>query len=122
MQFGAATPILRSFDEAAARAFYVDWLGFEVVFEHRFEPHLPLYLGLVRDGLHLHLSEHHGDTTPGTRVRIQVADIHGFHAGLQSRPYPHLAPGSPIRQPWGEFDLTLTDPFGNRLTFYEVET
>ena len=32
------TPIFRSFDEAKAREFYIDFLGFEVTFEHRFEP------------------------------------------------------------------------------------
>ena len=47
--FGAPTPILRSFDEARAKAFYLDFLGFELMFEHRFEPGLPLYMG-VRKG------------------------------------------------------------------------
>ena len=31
-------PVLRSFDEAKAREFYVDFLGFTVEWEHRFEP------------------------------------------------------------------------------------
>ena len=119
MRLGPATPILRSFDEAKARAFYCDWLGFEVAFEHRFAPDLPLYLGLVRDRMELHLSEHHGDTTPGTRLRIAVDDIDALHAEITARPYPHLNPGPPQRQDWGERDLTLTDPFGNRLTFHQ---
>jgi len=38
--FGPPTPILRSFDERRAKRFYVDFLGFEIVFEHRFEPEL----------------------------------------------------------------------------------
>lgn len=38
--------------------FRVDW-------EHRFEPGFPLYLQVSRDGLVLHLSEHHGDGSPG---------------------------------------------------------
>jgi catechol 2,3-dioxygenase-like lactoylglutathione lyase family enzyme len=38
MHFAAPIPILRIFDEAKARAFYVDWLGFKVDWEHRFEP------------------------------------------------------------------------------------
>ena len=48
MNIGSVTPILRSFDEARARDFYVRYLGFEVLFEHRFEPGLPLYLGHAR--------------------------------------------------------------------------
>lgn len=119
---GPATPILRSFDEAKARAFYVEWLGFTVVFEHRFGPQMPLYLGLRRDGLDLHLTEHHGDTTPGTRVRIACADLDRFYDDLMTRPYGALNPGPPQDQTWGERDLTLTDPFGNRLTFFEGTT
>ena len=60
-------PILRSFDEAKAREFYVDWLGFTVNWEHRFEPGMPLYMQVSRDGIVLHISEHHGDGSPGAR-------------------------------------------------------
>src|SRR5580658_9435303 len=56
-----AIPILRSFDEAKAKAFYVDLLGFKIDWEHRFRPDLPLYMQVSRDGLRLHVSEHHGD-------------------------------------------------------------
>ncbi len=65
--FDSAIPILRMFDERKAREFYLDFLGFSVEFEHRFEADLPLYLGISRNGLHLHLSEHHGDACPGLR-------------------------------------------------------
>ena len=37
-----AIPILRSFDEAKAKAFYVQLLGFKLDWEHRFEPDFPL--------------------------------------------------------------------------------
>jgi len=120
MRLGRATPILRMFDEGKAREFYVDWLQFKVQFEHRFGANMPLYLGLVRDDLELHLSEHHGDTTPGTRVRLAVDGIHAFYDDIASRRYAFLRPGAPQKQEWGEWDLTLTDPFGNKLTFYEI--
>ena len=118
-RIGPATPILRMFDEARARDFYVRWLGFTVVFEHRFAPDLPPYLGLERDGMALHLSAHHGDTTPGTRVRIAVSDIHALHAELASRPHAGPPAPAPTRQPWGEWDMSVIDPFSNRLTFHE---
>ena len=35
-------PVLRIFDLALAKAFYVDWLGFRVDWEHRFEPGMPV--------------------------------------------------------------------------------
>jgi len=42
--FQQTIPILRSFDEAKAREFYLGFLGFKVDWEHRFEPGLPLYM------------------------------------------------------------------------------
>ena len=65
-----AIPILRMFDEAKAREFYLDFLGFSIEFEHRYEADLPLYLGLRRDGLQVHLSEHHGDASPGATLFV----------------------------------------------------
>jgi catechol 2,3-dioxygenase-like lactoylglutathione lyase family enzyme len=44
MQLGKVTPILRIFDEAKALEFYVDFLGFKVDWQHRFEANFPLYL------------------------------------------------------------------------------
>ena len=44
-------PILRIFDLAKAKEFYVDYLGFSVEWEHRFEENTPAYLQIVRDGL-----------------------------------------------------------------------
>lgn len=116
MKLGPPTPLLRSFDEALARAFYLDYLGFRVLFEHRFEPGLPLYMGIARDACELHLTEHHGDASPGASVRIAVSDVDALHAELAARPHRNLRPAvHPM--PWGTRDMTLTDPFGNRLTF-----
>lgn len=41
-------PIFRIFDEAKAREFYIDYLGFTIDFEHRFEDDSPLYMGVAR--------------------------------------------------------------------------
>jgi hypothetical protein len=49
MTLGRITPISRIFDEAKARDFYVDFLGFAVDWEHRFEPGLPLVGQAVPD-------------------------------------------------------------------------
>jgi hypothetical protein len=42
-----AVPILRMFDVAKAREFYLDYLGFSVEFEHRFHENAPLFMGIV---------------------------------------------------------------------------
>lgn len=117
MRFGHPIPILRSFDEAKARAFYVGYLGFKVDWEHRFEPGLPLYMQLSRDSMVLHVTEHHGDASPGSALRVDVGDVDAFLAELRGRPYGNARP-SVEDQPWGSRDMTITDPFGNRLTFY----
>ena len=115
---GKATPILRMFDEAKAREFYLDYLGFAVVFEHRFADDMPLYMGIVRDNVTLHLSEHHGDACPGAAVRIEVADAMAFLKELQEKKYRFLNPGLQD-QSWGSREVSVKDPFGNRLVFFQ---
>jgi uncharacterized glyoxalase superfamily protein PhnB len=116
VSFEKATPILRIFDEAKAKEFYVDFLGFKVDWEHRFEPSLPLYMQISKDGCVLHLSEHHGDCSPGAAMRIETSELDAFHAELASKHYKYARPGSE-EMPWGTRDMSVKDPFGNRLTF-----
>jgi len=110
-----AIPILRIFDEAKAREFYCDFLGFAVDFEHRFEADMPLYMGVTRNGLTLHLSEHYGDASPGATVYAPMQGVHALHKELNDKKYGYGRPGIE-RQPWGDI-LTVHDPFGNRIRF-----
>jgi catechol 2,3-dioxygenase-like lactoylglutathione lyase family enzyme len=119
ISFPETVPILRFFDEPATRGFYLDYLGFAVDFEHRFGDDFPLYLAVCRDGLILHLSQHHGDATPGAHVRIACPELEAFLAELARRPYAFVKPGlAGTATDWGTFETTLTDPAGNRLTFW----
>jgi uncharacterized glyoxalase superfamily protein PhnB len=113
----AATPILRIFDEAKAREFYIDFLGFTVDWEHRFEPSLPLYMQVVRNDCVLHLSEHHGDACPGAALRIAVDDVDALASELLALHASHTRP-QVQDMPWGTRDMGVTDPFGNRLVFF----
>ncbi|MGI9179678.1 MAG: glyoxalase superfamily protein [Longimicrobiaceae bacterium] len=116
MRFTRTTPILRIFDEAKAKEFYVAFLGFTVDWEHRFEDDLPLYLQISRDDCVLHLSEHHGDCSPGAAVRIETDELDAFHQQLLAARYKYARPG--VEQtPWGTREMSIADPFGNRLTF-----
>ena len=117
-KLGAATPILRIFDIARTREFHVGFLGFEVQWEHRFDDNAPLYMAVGRDGCVLHLSEHHGDGAPGIAVRIKVEDIATLHRELAAKKYRFARPGLE-ETPWKTSELSVTDPFGNRLHFYE---
>ena len=118
-KLGTPTPILRIFDEAKAREFYIDFLEFDIEFEHRFGDDFPLYMGISHSGCRLHLSEHHGDSSPGARIRIEADDVDGLAERLAGKQYKHAKPGPGERTPWGSIELTITDPFGNRLTFFQ---
>lgn len=114
-------PILRIFDEDRAREFYVDYLGFAVDWEHRFEADLPLYMQVSRGGCVLHLSGHHGDCCPGSTVFVRMTGLKAFHAEITAKGYKHLRPGLD-ETPWGAWQMQVTDPFGNRLRFNEYKT
>lgn len=116
MSFGKTTPILRMFDETKAREFYIDFLGFSVDWQHRFEAGLPLYMQVSMGDCVLHLSEHHGDSSPGAALRIETDELEAFHARLQAREYAYARPDIQT-MPWGSRDMTISDPFGNRLVF-----
>jgi uncharacterized glyoxalase superfamily protein PhnB len=117
MHLGTITPILRMFDEAKAREFYVDFLGFKVDWEHRFEPNTPLYMQVSKDAAVLHLSEHFGDGTPGTHLRIQIDELDEFQQALLAKKYKNARPGIQDQE-WGTREMTISDPFGNKLTFW----
>ena len=97
MEVLQTVPILRIFDVAKAKEFYLGYLGLRADWEHRFEPALPLYMLVSRDGCVLHLSEHYE---------------------LNRKNYAYQRPGIELA-PWNARVMQLTDPFGNRLRFNE---
>ena len=116
MQFEPAVPILRIFDEAKAREYYEGFLGFKFDWEHRFELGTPLYAQVSRGGCRIHLSEHHGDASPGASIRVLVSDLDALHAELQEKKYKYNRPGIQD-MPWGAREMRCNDPFFNRITF-----
>ncbi len=118
MQFASAIPIIRIFSESKAKEFYVAFLGFTLAWEHRFEDGAPLYAEVKRYDLALHLSEHHGDATPGSTVFVPTIGIEELHAELNARNYAYAKPGI-VDLPWGR-QIEVADPFGNRIRFCEL--
>lgn len=116
MKLETPIPILRIFDEAKAKEFYFDFLGFRLDREHRFEEGLPPYMQISKDRCILHLSEHHGDCSPGAAMRIETAGLEAFQRELAAKQYRYARPTIEAT-PWGSHDMSVTDPFGNRLTF-----
>jgi hypothetical protein len=120
LEFLYTIPILRIFDEAKAREFYCDFLGFAVEFEHRFEVGLPLYMGVSRAGVKFHLSEHHGDACPGSTVCVAMEGIRAFHCELIGKQFAFNRPGLE-QDPEGD-QMEVHDPFGNRIRFRQELT
>lgn len=118
VRFKRAIPILRIFSVEKAKEFYVDFLGFTIDWEHRFGDNFPLYAQVSRAGLLLHLSEHHGDASPGSTVFVWMRGIAAFHRELLGKNYRYNRPGLEDA-PWDAKSVEVSDPFGNKLRFSE---
>jgi len=67
----------RPWHGAGASGFVEEW-----EWEHRFEPGLPLYVGIARGQMRMLLSEHTGATRPGTLVHLTVEDLDAVATAL----------------------------------------
>lgn len=118
LTFQRAVPVLRMFDVAKTREFYIGYLGFSVDFEHRFHDEAPLFMGLSREGLTFFLSEHHGDGSPGAHVVVQMRGVDDLHRELAAKRYKYMNPGIQTQE-WGTRELCVVDPCGNKIIFSE---
>ena len=118
IEFRRVVPTFRIFSLEKAREFYLDFLGFKVDWEHRFEPDAPVYMQVSRGGLAFHLSEHHGDGTPGSTAYVYTTGVEDLHRELIGKKYRHNRPGLQ-KQDWGMLEMQVVDPFNNRITFGE---
>jgi catechol 2,3-dioxygenase-like lactoylglutathione lyase family enzyme len=115
---GSVIPILRIFSVEKAREFYVDYMGCKVDWEHRFDERAPLYMQVSRDGLVLHLSEHHGDGSPGVSFKVNAEGVRELHAELSAKKYGYWRPG--LNETfYGALQLKMLDPFGNQIFLEE---
>jgi catechol 2,3-dioxygenase-like lactoylglutathione lyase family enzyme len=116
-------PVIRMFDYAKMKEFYIDWLGFKIAWEHQFEPNTPYYMEVCLDTIVLHISEHHGDASPGAKVFIWCTELQAYHKGLIDKKYKYNRPGLE-KAFWDETGNTISmqvdDPFGNKLLFCET--
>ena len=115
MSMERAYPVLRVDDYDEAKSYYVDFLGFKIDFEWRHAEDFPVYMGLSRGGLALHLTEHRGDVAGPGAAYLQVEKVHDLYTELKGRKSDMTE--ELIDQAWGSTELKLVDPFKNQLTF-----
>ena len=111
-------PILRIFDEEKANDFYVDFLGFNLDWSHRYEENFPIYFQISKNNCIIHLSEHHGDCCPGAAIRIPIDNVEAFNRELRNKRYKYANPET-HKTPHRSHDMTINDPFGNKIIFTE---
>ncbi len=105
-----AIPVLRV-TAAESSASWYRRLGYEVEWEHRFEPGFPTFMSIAHEGsARLFLSEHTGDAPPHGLVYLRVGDLDAV-----AREFGCEVVG----QPWGR-EVHLVDPDGNRLRLGET--
>lgn len=119
----AVKPIFRIFDYNKALEFYIDWLGFQIDWKHHPEG-TPVYMQVSLNDIVLHLSEHHGDGTPGSRAFIDdFKNLQEYHHLLIDKKYKYNRPG--IEVPFYDehaLEVKLIDPFNNQLILVERNT
>jgi hypothetical protein len=115
-----AIPILRIFDYEKAIEYYINWLSFKIDWENK-PDNAPIYMQISLGGVVLHLSEHYGDSTPGSGVYIEnFKGLKEFHAELTAKDYRYYKPGlqKPILKAL-PLCMDIIDRFGNKLSFNE---
>jgi uncharacterized glyoxalase superfamily protein PhnB len=113
-------PVLHVTNSAVAEEFYCKQLGFTTAFAVRpgDENSDPCYMGVMREGIELHLSSHAGDGVSGGVVNIRVIDLDELHEELMEKGVT-IAVG-PLLQTWGLREMYVRDPDGNSIRFQSV--
>ena len=81
-------PTLRMTDYERSKDFYVAHLGFQIDWEHRFEPGFPVFMQVSRDGLAFFLTEHTGDCPVGGLIHLYVPDVDAWFGECRQKGVP----------------------------------
>ena len=112
-----AIPLLHVSNSAVAEEFYCTKLGFRREFAHRADETKadPCYMGLVRDGVRMHVSSFSGDGAVGGVANILVEDVDTLHTELTGKRV-RIDTG-PVDQTWGTREMYVKDADGNSIRF-----
>jgi hypothetical protein len=77
----------------------------------------PCYMGVVRDGVRLHLSSFPGDGVSGGVVYLAVEDVDALHAECLAKGIPIAV--APVDQTWGNREMYVKDADRNCIRFVQ---
>ena len=106
-------PTLRMTDFTRSKQFYVDGLGFQVDWEHRFESGFPVFAQVSRDGMAFFLTEHTGDCPVGGLIHLYVNDVDAWFDEFRRRNIRVQEP--PNEDLPGLRSMMVVDPDGNKI-------
>jgi catechol 2,3-dioxygenase-like lactoylglutathione lyase family enzyme len=108
-------PALRINEYDEAKEFYVGRLGFVIDWEHRFESDYPVFMQVSKENVSFYLTEHAGDCEMGGLTYLYVADVDSWYDLCLAH---GIVPNhQPEDKPWGNREMRIYDPDGNRLCF-----
>jgi len=111
-----AIPVLHVSDPFGAEIFYCNQLGFEKTFSYSpFGEKGPYYMGMMRDGISLHLSSFAGDGIAGNAVVLIVESVDVLYDEFVSKGVKIDLP--PTDQSWGNREMYITDADNNSIRF-----
>ena len=112
-----AIPVLHVSSAADAKEFYCERLGFRQGFTHKLDESQadPCYIGLMRDGVWLHLSSFSGDGVAGNVAYIVVDDVDALYTDFLAKGVEISMP--PTDQSWGNREMYVEDADKNSLRF-----
>ena len=108
------TPALKITDYEKSIYFYIEGLGFQIDWEHRFEPGFPVFMQITRDEFTIYLTEHEGDCQVGGLVHFLVSDVDNLYNELRKK---NIVKEPPFEVIDGLRMLSVEDPDGNELRF-----
>ncbi len=113
----SAIPVIAVSDSLRSEDYYCRVLGFEKRFAYRTNPSKndPCYLGVVRDGVWLHLQSFKPERAGMTDAFLWVSDVDALYAEFAAR--GAVIPLPPTDQTWGNRETGIRDPDGNVLVF-----